>query len=64
MTAYDLFFTADAESVLDEIDRTLRKKYGGVTYLSQVHEYLGIRWDFNKPGEVTLSMKGYINDLL
>ena len=27
----DLFITADAEPVLDEIDRTLREKYGGVT---------------------------------
>ena len=60
----DLFITADAEPVLDEIDRTLREKYGGVTSKKgKVHEYLGIRWDFNKPGEVTLSMQGYINGL-
>ena len=60
----NLFITADAEPVLDEIDRTLREKYGGVTSKKgKVHEYLGIRWDFNKPREVTLSMQGYINDL-
>jgi hypothetical protein len=42
----------------------LRNKYGGVTSKKGlVHEYLGIEWDFSTPGQVSLSMEGYINDI-
>jgi Reverse transcriptase (RNA-dependent DNA polymerase) len=60
----DLFITSDDDAVLDDIDAKLRSKYGGVTSNKRlVHEYLGIKWDFSTPGQVTLSMEGYINDI-
>ena len=60
----DLFITSDSEQVLDDIDETLRKTYGGVTSKKgKLHEYLGIRWDFSIPGQVSLSMQGYVNDI-
>lgn len=49
----DLFINSDAESALDEIDKKLIDKYGGVTSKKGlIHEYLGIKWDFTVKGEV------------
>jgi hypothetical protein len=31
--------------------------------IGMVHDYLGIKWDFANPGQVSLSMDGYINDI-
>ena len=60
----DLLITSDDDSVLDDIDAKLRSKYGGVTSKKGLlHEYLGIKWDFSTPGQVSLSMEGYINDV-
>ena len=60
----DLFITSDGDAVLDDIDAKLRSKYGGVTSKKgQLHEYLSIKWDFTEPGQVSLSMEGYINDI-
>jgi Reverse transcriptase (RNA-dependent DNA polymerase) len=60
----DLLITSDDDAVLDDIDAKLRSKYGGVTSKKElVHEYLGIKWDFSTPGQVSLSMEGYINDI-
>ena len=60
----DLLITSDDDSVLDDIDAKLRSKYGGVTSKKGLlHEYLGIKWDFSTPGQVSLSMEGYINDI-
>ena len=61
----DLFITSDAEVVLSDIAAALKVKYGAVTSRSGLqHDFLGIHWDFITPGEVTLSMKGYVNDIL
>ena len=60
----DLLITSDCEQSLDDIDKTLRDKYGGVTSKKgRAHDYLGIKWDFSIKGEVTMSMGGYINDI-
>ena len=61
----DLFVTSDTEDVLDEVDKALKDAYGGVTSKKgTIHEYLGIKWDFSTSGEVTLTMDGYVNDIL
>jgi hypothetical protein len=31
--------------------------------LGDVHDYLGIKWDFTIPGQVSLSMEGYLADI-
>ena len=60
----DLLITSDSDQVLDEVDATLRGKYGGVTSKKgSVHDYLGIKWDFSNPGQVQLSMQGYVKDI-
>ena len=56
--------TSDSTSVLQQLDAQLRAKYGGVTSKTwTAHDYLGIKWDFGVPGEVSMSMEGYINDI-
>jgi hypothetical protein len=50
--------------MLEDFDKQQREKYGGVTSkIGMVHDYLGIKWDFANPGQVSLSMDGYINDI-
>ena len=49
---------------MDEIDRILRDQFGGVaSRKGTVHDYLGITWDFSTLGQVSIFMKGYINDI-
>ena len=61
----DLFIMSSAQHNLLEVSSTLRKKYGGITTTEgQVHDYLGIRWDFSIAKQVSLSMEGYVKDLL
>jgi Reverse transcriptase (RNA-dependent DNA polymerase) len=61
----DLFITSRSEKVLVNISDTLRTKYEAVTTrLGVQHNFLGIQWDFEVPGEVKLSMKGYVSDII
>ena len=61
----DLFIMSGNKTALKEVADTLKNKYGGITTTEgHIHDYLGIRWDFTEPGQVTLSMEGYIKDLL
>jgi hypothetical protein len=61
----DLFITSDAEGVLSDIAAALKLEYGAVDSRTELqHDFLGIHRDFITPGEATLSMKGYINDIL
>ena len=53
------------EGVLSDIAAVLKLKYGAVTsHTGLQHDFLGIHWDFITPGEVTLSMKDCVNDIL
>ena len=61
----DLLLTSSKQSDLDMVANALRDRYGGVTVKTgQVHDFLGINWDFRTPGEVSLSMEGYISNIL
>ena len=61
----DLFITSKHEHVLTSIATTLKKKYGAVTSnMGLEHNFLGIHWDFSVPGQATLSMDGYIRDII
>ena len=61
----DLFLTSDSEVELDTIATALRTKYGEVTsHKGPTHNYLGISWDFTVPDQVTLSMAGYVQEVL
>ena len=61
----DLFITSKDEEVLTFIADTLKKKYGGVSANTGLqHNFLGIHWDFKEQGQVTLSMDGYVKDVI
>ena len=61
----DLFITSKDEEMLTSIADTLKKKYGGVTANTGLeHNFLGIHWDFRVHGQVTLSMDGYVKDII
>jgi Reverse transcriptase (RNA-dependent DNA polymerase) len=61
----DLSITSRSEKVLFNISDNLRSKYEAVTIrLGVQHNFLGIQWDFEVPGEVKLSMKGYVSDII
>ena len=61
----DLFITSASESTLEDIGNALRRKYGELTtHKGKLHNYLGIQWDFNTRGQATLSMEGYVNEVI
>lgn len=61
----DLMITSKSQSVLDKVAEALRARYGGVTIKTgRQHEFLGINWDFGVPGEVSLSMEGYVRNII
>jgi Reverse transcriptase (RNA-dependent DNA polymerase) len=69
MTVYlymdDLLMTTIDESDIDWLTTELRKKYETATLnVGEVHSYLGQTFDFGVEGEVSVSMDGYIRDIL
>jgi Reverse transcriptase (RNA-dependent DNA polymerase) len=61
----DLLMTSIDEADIDWIVSELRKKYDTVTLnTGSIHSYLGQTFDFSSPGEVSVSMEGYIRDVL
>ena len=61
----DLFITSKTELTLKAIADSLKSKYGGVTSTTgQEHNFLGIHWDFRIAGQVSLSMDGYVKDII
>lgn len=50
---------------LTAIYDTLKANYGAVTStIGQWHNFLGIHRDFHVAGQVSLSMDGYVNDII
>jgi hypothetical protein len=61
----DLMLTARSQETLDNIAETLKSKYKEVTVkVGQDHNFLGIHWAFDWNGGVTLSMDGYLENIL
>ena len=61
----DLLITSKNELTLNSIADSLKSKYGGVTSTTgQEHNFLGIHWDFRIAGQVSLSMDGYVKDIM
>ena len=61
----DLFIRAANESTVDSIIKQWDDKYPGVTaHRGRRIEYLGMVFDFNVSGEVTIYQKGFIEKLL
>jgi hypothetical protein len=61
----DLFITSKDKHILTAISDTLKAKYAAVTNtIGDEHNFLGIHWDFRVSGQVSLSMDGFINDII
>jgi hypothetical protein len=61
----DLFLTSHCEDSLKAVAEVLKAKYDAVTsQLGVEHDFLGIHWDFSTTGQATLSMEGYVNDII
>ena len=53
--------SSNHQSVLTSITDALREKYTDITVkFGKDHDFLGIHWNFGVPGQVTLSMSGYV----
>jgi Reverse transcriptase (RNA-dependent DNA polymerase) len=61
----DLMMTSTDKSLVLEMERTLRKKYGQFrTSSEKTVSYLGCTWDFHEKGIVKVSQTGMIQDLV
>lgn len=61
----DLLLTSKSQDTLTVIADVLRAKYKEVTLkVGTEHDFLGIHWNFETPGQVQLSMKEYVNNQL
>jgi Reverse transcriptase (RNA-dependent DNA polymerase) len=61
----DLLITSVDGDDIDWVAGELRKKYGTVTLnVGKVHSYLGQTFDMSVDGKVSVSMEGYIRDIL
>jgi Reverse transcriptase (RNA-dependent DNA polymerase) len=61
----DLFITSKDKDILTAISDTLKAEYGAVTNtIGDEHNFLGMHWDFRVSRQVSLSMDGYINDII
>ena len=61
----DLFLTSDSTDNLLAVAGVLQSKYDAVTYkLGLRHDFLGIHWNFSKFGEASLTMEGYIKEII
>jgi hypothetical protein len=61
----DLFITSVKSIYIDEVINGISKKYGKLqTTCGKRVSFLGMNFDFQKPGKVSVEMKGYIDGLL
>jgi hypothetical protein len=61
----DLMIVSDEISMVDEVIEKLTAKYTDLTvHRGKVEDYLGMRFDFSKKGEVFISMETYITEVL
>jgi hypothetical protein len=61
----DIMIVSDKTSIVDEIIDKLLVKYKDLTiHRGKIHDYLGMRFDFSKEGEVFISMESYITEVL
>jgi histone deacetylase 1/2 len=61
----DLFITSMNNNLIDQLESLLKDKFNEITVNDGVvHSYLGMIFDFSIPGDVKITMDGYVNDLL
>ena len=61
----DLMIVSDEVELVNEVIAKLTDEYKDLTvHRGKVHDYLGMRFDFSKEGEVFISMESYTADIL
>jgi hypothetical protein len=61
----DIFVTCLKLSMIEDLERYLRERFKEITvHDGYIHSYLGMTWDFGVPGEVKVTMKGYVEEVL
>ena len=61
----DLMIISEEPKTLTWIADALRSKYTEITSkIGNHHDFLGVHWDFGVPGQVMLSMNGYVDNIL
>jgi len=61
----DLFISCCIESTIDKLVANLTAKYKQLTVRSgEVHQYLGMVFDFRSAGKVSITMQGYVDSTL
>jgi len=61
----DALVTSPKQSALDELAAAMKKRYGVVEVrMGPIHQYLGMKLDFSKPGLCHVTMEKYIVDLI
>jgi hypothetical protein len=61
----DILVTSVSSQAINDFEQLLRNKFHEIsTYDGKTHSYLGMTFDFSTLNKVTLTMEGYIADLL
>jgi len=61
----DFMITCVSDAVLDRFMSQLRERFGDLTERTgDIHSHLGMVFDFCEPGEVSITMPGYIDKML
>ena len=62
----DLMFTCKDEKTIKDTIAVLEKRFESSLSVTSGfhHNYLGMHWDFSKPGEVKVTMDGFIKELI
>ena len=60
----DLMIFLEPPQALTSIAKSPRSKYTDTTRIGKEHDFLGVHWDFKVPGQVMLSMDGYVDNIL
>jgi hypothetical protein len=61
----DMMITCADKVILDDFVSKLTAEYEDcVVHRGKVHSYLGMTFDFSRPGKLKLTMEGYVSDFL
>lgn len=61
----DLMITCKSEGMIKDLIKFFENTFDKITvHEGLVHSYLGMTWDFSKPGKAAVSMEGYVQDVL
>ena len=61
----DLFIASQNLSLITELESLLKSEFKSIEiHEGPIYSYLGMSWDYSVPGEVKVTMEGFIGDIL